>query len=241
MSNVGKITALDDLAAMPAPLPGPMSAVLELELGKLGRVGTRRPLRQLAVLGGISTVYGLGLLAALSMRRDAIELPMWWLGGMAVLWAFGFIVPCYLALVPKPGNVSPRWRWAAGSAVLTSILFVGLNVVVGELVHPHGADSLYYGWERFGRGHTCLELGLAAALVPVIVGAIFLRGALPVRSRVVAAALGAGSGCLGGLVLHAHCRIADGVHIGLMHGGVVVVAALLSAALVPRATDQPLR
>jgi hypothetical protein len=73
--------------------------------------------------------------------------------------------------------------------------------------------------------------------VPVVIGAIFLRGALPVGSRWIAAALGAGGGCLGGLVLHLHCRVADGAHVGLIHGGVVVVAAALSAAIVPRATQ----
>ena len=97
--------------------------------------------------------------------------------------------------------------------------------------------SLYYGLERFGKGHWCLELGLATALVPVVIGSLALRRALPVGSRWIAAALGAGGGCLGGLVLHLHCRIADPMHIGLIHGGVVLVAALLSAALVPRATQ----
>jgi len=111
--------------------------------------------------------------------------------------------------------------------------------VLGLLVHPSSPTlSLDYGWDHFGHGHTCLELGLATALVPVVAGAIFLRGALPVGSRWTAASLGAGGGCLGGLVLHLHCRVADKLHVGLIHGGVVVVAALLAAALVPRATDR---
>src|SRR6185436_3574312 len=114
-------------------------------------------------------------------------------------------------------------------AVVTSIAFV----VLGLIVHPMGPSSANYGWDRFVNGHWCLELGLATALVPVILGAVFLRGALPVRSRWIAAALGAGGGCLGGLVLHMHCHIADGLHIGLIHGGVVLVAAALSAALAP--------
>jgi hypothetical protein len=232
---------VEQVAALPPPAPPKMSAALEAELGMLAPVATRRPVRQLAMLAGISVVYGAGLLAVITMRRDARELPMWWLAGMALLWAGGFVLPCYLALVPREGSVTPRWQWAAASAVVTSILFITLNLVVGMTVHPHGEDSLYYGWERFSHGHWCLELGLATAIVPVIAGAMFLRGALPIRSRWIAAGLGAGSGCLGGLVLHFHCRIADGLHIGLMHGGVVLVAALLSAALVPRATDRPLR
>jgi hypothetical protein len=226
---------LDDLAAAKPPTPPPMSAALEAELGTLAPVAPRRPLRQIAIVVGLSLVYGAGLLAALSMRRDMDELPRSWLVATAIAWFVGFAVPCYLALVPRAGSMMPRTRLAAASAIVTSVAFIAL----GLIVHPHGPSSLDYT-EKFAHGHWCLELGLATALVPVIAGALFLRGALPVGSRWIAAALGAGGGCLGGLVLHLHCRIADRWHVGLIHGGVVLAAALLSAALVPRATDRPL-
>jgi len=38
-------------------------------------------------------------------------------------------------------------------------------------------------------------------------------------------------------VLHLHCPVTDGLHVGLVHGAVVGVAALLAALLVPRAID----
>ena len=59
--------------------------------------------------------------------------------------------------------------------------------MLGLLVHPSGAHSRTLGWEHFPRGHGCLELGVATALVPIIAGAVFLRRALPVGSRWVAA------------------------------------------------------
>jgi hypothetical protein len=233
---VSRDELLAPLSAQP-PVPAPpLSAALEAELGDLLPVSARRPLRQLAIVVAVSLVYAAGLLAAVKMRRDMDELPTSWMIGAGIAWLLGFAVPCYLALVPRAGSVMPRWRWAAVSAAITSIAFV----VLGLVVHPSGPSSLHYGWDNFARGHTCLEFGLATALLPVIVGALFLRGALPVGSRWIAAALGAGGGCLGGFVLHLHCRIADGLHIGLIHGGVVLVAALLSAALVPRATDRVL-
>jgi hypothetical protein len=170
---------------------------------------------------------------ALTTRGDMLELPMGWLAGTALGWLFGFLIPCYLALVPRPGAVTPRWRLAALSVAITSVSFV----LFGLAIHPSGESSAHYGADRFHHGHTCLEIGLATALVPVLIGAVFLRGALPVGSRWIAAALGAGGGCLGGLVLHLHCDIADGLHVGFVHGGVVIVAALLSAAIVPRASD----
>jgi len=223
---------VDSLGAARAPKPPPIGAALEAELDRLGPVKTRRPGRQLATLAGISLVYGAGLLAMFTVRGDLHELPMGWLVAAGVAWLLGFVIPCYLALVPRPGQVMPRWQWAAASAVVASIAFV----VLGLVVHPSGAHSHTLGWEHLPRGHTCLELGVASALVPVVAGALFLRGALPVGSRWIAAALGAGGGCLGGLVLHLHCPITDAPHVGLVHGGVVVVSAVLSAALVPRVT-----
>ena len=126
-----------------------------------------------------------------------------------------------------------RQRYASIAAITVAIAFV----LMGMMIHPDGPSSTQYGAARFLHGHWCLELGLATALVPVLLGALFLRGALPVGSRWVAAALGAGGGSLGGLVLHFHCRIPDPLHTGVLHAGVVTVAALLAAALVPRATD----
>lgn len=223
---------VDELAALPLPPPPALGGELERELAALAPVRTRSPLRQLAILVAVSLVYGAGLLSVLAMRRDALELPMGWLAAVGAAWLFGFLLPSYLALVPRPGSMMPRWQLGAAAAVVASITFV----VLGLAVHPSGPSSELYGTERFAHGHTCLEIGLATALVPVFVGAVFLRGALPVGSRGVAAALGAGGGCLGGLVLHLHCHIADGLHIGVIHGGVVIVAALLAAAIVPRTT-----
>jgi hypothetical protein len=226
--------ALDALAHAPSATP-PMAAALEAELGSLAPAKPRRPLRQLAIAAGASLAYAGALLAILAPRRDLGELPVGWLVGAGATWFAGFVLALYLALVPKRGTMTPRWAAAAAIALLLAAGFVAL----GWNVHPSGPSSRYYGWEHFLRGHGCLWLGLATAIVPVLLGALFLRGALPVRSRWIAAALGAGSGCLGGLLLHMHCPIADRWHVGLIHGGVVGVAAILAALIVPRATDRP--
>lgn len=228
---------LATLGAQRLPEPPPLSAALEAELANLAPVAPRRPMRQLAAFVTISLVYAAALLAILTPRRDLGELPIGWIAGAGCAWLLGFALPCYFALVPRAGSMTPRRVWAIASAAVTSIAFVAL----GLAMHPIMPSSKVYGWDHFARGHTCLELGVATAIMPVVIGAMFLRGALPVGSRWIAASLGAGGGCLGGLLLHFHCPIADGPHIGLMHGGVVVVAAALSATFVPRATDRPLR
>ncbi len=227
------MSALDELSRLPPPAPPPLSSVLEAELAQLTPVATRRPMRQLVLLVGISLIYGAGLIAMLAMRRDAGALPIAWLAGAGLAWMLGFVVPVYLATVPRAGAVTPRWKLAGIASVLGSVGFVTL----GLLLHPSAAGSVSLGSENFWRGYGCLGIGLGAALVPAVVGTIFLRGALPVGSRWAAAALGAGAGSLGGLVLHLHCSITDALHVGLIHGGVVGVAALVAAALVPRATD----
>ncbi len=218
---------------LPDLVPPPMSAALEAELRSLSAVPARRPMTQLAKLVGISLLYGAGLLAIVSVRDDAGELPMGWMLAAGALWLVGFALPISWAIVPAAGSMIPRWKLAGGASIVMALGFVGL----GLAIHPSGASSVEYGAERFVHGHWCLELGVATAIVPVVLGAIFLRGALPVASRWVAAGLGAGGGSLGGLVLHLHCHVTDALHVGVIHGGVVGVSALLAAAIVPRATD----
>jgi hypothetical protein len=227
------VSALDDLSRLPPPTPPPLPAALEAELARLTPVAPRRPLRQLALLIAISLVYGAGLVVMLTVRRDVHELPMGWLVSTGLAWLLGFVVPIGLATVPRAGSVMPRWRLAGVASVVAAIAMIGLGLVL----HPAGEHSASLGWDGVGRGYGCLANGLETAIVPVVIGTIFLRRALPVGSRWVAAGLGAGGGSLGGLVLHLHCSIADGVHVGLVHGGVIAIAALLAAVLVPRATE----
>lgn len=218
--------ALDELAALPPPAAPALSPALEAELAQLAPVPTRRPLRQLAILVGVSLVYASGLVIAVATRPDLHELPIGWLVATAVGWLFGFLAPCYLALVPPRGSLMPHWRAAA---IITVVAAAGF-ILLGLAIHPAGPSSMRAGLHQ----HPCLEIGLATALAPVILGAFFLRRALPVGSRWIAAALGAGGGCLGGLVLHLHCRVVDGLHVGFIHGGIVVIAAVVSAVIVPR-------
>jgi hypothetical protein len=227
------VSALDELSRMPPPVPPPPSRALEAELTKLKAVSTRRPARQLTLLVGLSLIYAGGIFSMLTVRRDVHELPMAWFIAAALAWFIGFFAPVYLATVPAPGSVIPRWRLAGAAAVIGALGFIAL----GLAIHPSAATSAQLGWDHFSQGTGCLKFGVATAIVPVVIGAVSLRGALPVGSRWIAASLGAGGGSLGGLMLHLHCPITDAWHVGLIHGGVVGVSALIAAVLVPRATD----
>jgi hypothetical protein len=95
-------------------------------------------------------------------------------------------------------------------------------------IYPETAENLVR------HGHWCLRWGLITAVVPIGLAALLLRGTIPEGARWGAAAIGTAGGGLGGLFLHLKCPISDRLHMGLVHGGVVVVAACLAALIIPR-------
>ena len=221
--------------APPPPPPAPGGELEALFAGPITPVRTRRPWRDLAKVVAISLVYGAALTGILAVRRDLHGVPTWWLVTYAIAWLVGFVSLACLAIVPRRGAVMPRWRVTGLAAVIVSLGFV----TVGLVMEPTpGAGTVHLGLARVHEGHACLEIGLGTAILPVLLGALVLRGAVPVGSRWIAAGLGAAGGSLGGLVLHLHCAIADRWHLGLVHGGVVLLSALLAAALVPRVTGR---
>ncbi|HUH02651.1 MAG TPA: NrsF family protein [Kofleriaceae bacterium] len=223
---------LRGLGAPGASVP-PLHPDLERELGSLQAVSPRRPLRQLALFSLVSLSVAGGLLAVLTLRRDLELLPRAWLIAYSAGWFLGFLGLGALALLPARHQVSPRWRAAGIAALGAGAAFVVVGLLLARsttesTMAPATAGGL---WD-FGRA--CLSLGLVTAITPVLLGTLFLRGAAPVGARWVGWALGAAGGALGGLLLHLHCPIADHLHLGVIHGGVVVIAGLLSALIVDR-------
>ena len=216
--------------------PPPMSAALDAELSALRPVRLRRPLRDACVLFVFGLVLAGGMLAMMDVREDLHELPLPWLLLMSAAWLLGFVVPAWLALVPPRGQMIARWRAAAGAGGVSAVLFV----VSGFALHPSGPSSVAHLDDPMN-SYGCFQVGLVASLLPAVLAATLVRGAFPVGSRWAAAAIGASSGALGGMMLHFHCSVTDPVHVGVMHGGVVVAAALLSALVVPSAVDRAFR
>jgi hypothetical protein len=221
------VDPLLSLRELPAEAPPPLAAALEAELGTLTPVPARRPAVQAALAAAASLAYAAIVLAVYSVRHELGDLPRAWLVAYLAAWLVGFAVPLWISIVPRRGSMMPRWQLGGALAAVSSVAFV----LAGFFLSRSAPTSLDRG---LAYGHHCLSMGLITAVVPVVLGTIILRGAAPVGSRATAAALGAAGGSLGGLVLHLHCPITDGVHVGLTHGGVVALAALLSAALVPR-------
>jgi hypothetical protein len=225
---------LAELAAAPLA-PPPLCAELEAALAELPPVRPRRPLRGFVVLGLASLLFGGGLLWLVDVRPDLSGLPRAWMVLYSLAWLAGFLAIAWLALVPRPAEVMPGWRRAGVGAVVASIGFV----LAGLLFHRQApgksivGESTWSGLTDYGLG--CLLMGVVTALVPVALGALILRGSVPVGSRWAGAGLGAAGGSLGGLFLHLHCHVADALHLGVIHGGVVVAGAIVGALIIPRA------
>jgi hypothetical protein len=207
-----------------------MGLMLERELALLVPVAPRRPVRQALLAAAVSLAYAGIVLAVVAVRHELGELPRTWLTLYLAAWILGFALPVWISIVPRSGSMMPRWRLGRALALAATVGFVA----AGLLLPRSAATSLHLGLRY---GHSCLSIGLVTAMVPIVLGTIMLRGAAPVGSRATAAAIGASGGSLGGFVLHLHCPIADGLHVGLVHGAVVGAAALLAAAVVPRALE----
>lgn len=221
------LRALGDEVRVPPP-PGP---ALLAELGRITPVRTRRPRRQFAAVSAISLASG-GLLLLTRMRPDLAGLPVPWLVLYCAAWLASFLVITWLVLVPGPQRVMPSWRHAGIGAVVASLGFVLAGLLFdrhapGSVVHQATLHDLLHGSK-------CLLFGGLAALVPVALSALLLRGSIPVGSRWAGAGVGAAGGSLGGLVLHLHCPVADALHLGVIHGGLVVIGAVVGALAVPR-------
>lgn len=233
--------ALAQLGGAPPPTP-PMSAELEQAIASTTPVRVRRPGRELAVIAVLGLAHAALFVVVLGIRHDLGELPRLWLSAYLIAWLVGFILALRVGVVPSRGQVTPRAPLALRVAVVASIGFViaGLALARDSLGAPQAAlmatvvDSMIepppWWWKTF----PCFLLGLATAALPVVLAVGALRGAAPLTSRAIAAAIGAAGGCLGGLMLHVHCPITDRLHLGLAHGSVVAAAALISALVASR-------
>lgn len=216
--------------------PPPLAPALEAELGRLTPMAPRRPRRQFLLVGALSLIYVGLLLLVLHLRPDLAGLPPLWLIAYCTAWLASFLVITWLVMVPAPGRVMPNWRYAGMGAALALVGFVA-----GGLLFDRQAPGMSVVLEpslgNVLRGARCLLWGTTTAVVPVMLGALLLRGTLPVGSPWAGAAMGAAGGSLGGLMLHLHCPVADALHLGVVHGGVVLVSAVLGALIIPRATS----
>lgn len=225
------LSALGD--GLPAP-PPPLCSELQREVDQMGACETRAPRRQWWMVASVSLLVGGLALVVMKVRADLGHLPVVWLAWYGLAWFLGFSVLLRLALVPRDGDVVPRARRAglAGFATAGALIAMGLGFAEQAPGYSTALDGTL--GQFASTAWMCLLAGHVIAFVPVAFGLRALRRAVPVAAGWVAAGLGAAGGALSGLVLHMHCPIADPMHVGWIHGGEIVVVAVVAAVIGPR-------
>jgi len=213
--------------ALPPPSSALMTAIAASE-----RKSPRVPAKRLALLVALGALQVGGMALALGLRREITELPKLWYGAYLAAWALSFVALGWATQIPPKGRVMPR-AWFGAFGLVAAVLFMAGGVLFAEdvpgrstMYEPTFANVLHYA-------PYCTSVGLASSILPIILAGFLLRGATPRGARRIGLGVGAAAGSLGGLTLHLHCPIAEGTHLGFVHGGVVAIAALAGAFAVP--------
>jgi len=213
--------------------PPPISTDLRSSLDGMKPVRTRVPLRTLLLVLAAGCVYPVTALAIYPLRRDLSALPPAWLIGVALVWLAGFCIPLVLALLPRRHQVLPDGRRALRAAVLAALTLVltGLLFTVdvpGVTILPKSRWTGF--WPLWWH---CVSFSLKATVPMLLVASIALRRMTVVNLSFLGAPIGAVGGALAGLTLHGLCPYGGAAHVGLAHGGGVVVGAVLGALWLP--------
>lgn len=215
-------------APVPSSLP-PLPADVERELGALAAVKPRSPAKQFAVIVAVSLGFAAAVVALVSLRSNLASVsPAFWLA-CAVALIIGFSLPLYLAVVPPHGSMFPRQRLASAVAVGSALVIVGLSLV-----------NVVWGGDPLGaleNCHGCLRISALVALAPVVLVCFMLRRSFIRVSRVFAASIGISAGCLGFTAIELCCANPDVWHILFTHVGVIGVAGVLAALIIPRTVE----
>jgi hypothetical protein len=217
-------------AALPPPPP---SASLLTSMQEIRPVRTRMPLRTLLVVAVAACVFPVAAIALSPLRRDLAALPPIWVTSMALVWFAGFVFPLMAALLPTPGQVLPDGVRAGRTAFLAALtlVLVGLLFTVdvpGVTILPKTtwAGFAHLWWH-------CVSFSLKVTVPAVGVAAVVMRNVIVVHLSRLGAAIGAAAGALSGLTLHGICPYGGAAHVGLAHGGGVVIGALIGALWLP--------
>lgn len=225
---------LDGLRLLQSTAPSaPPSSALLASVNAMRPVRMRVPLRTLLVVAAAAVVFPTVAIAIYPLRSDFGALPPLWFAAVAVVWLAGFILPLMAALLPRPGQVLPDGARARRTAILASLTLV-LTGLLFTVDVPGVTILPATRWAGFGRlWWHCVSFSFKVTIPAVIVAAIALRKLVAAQLTRLGAAIGAAAGALSGLTLHGLCPYGGAEHVGLAHGGGVVVGALLGALWLP--------
>jgi hypothetical protein len=212
--------------AMPVKAPPP-GAELLARVQRIAPVRTRRPGLALSAAVLVSGLYPAYLLHLYPMRKDMGALPGWWVAVAGLAWAAVFVALLARAFLPRRGDVLPDMSAAFRTTVIGTLGLMGLGLAF-TIDAPCCTIVPAARWSDFASAWWhCVSFGLRISLPTLVVGALLLRRLVWVRGVRMGMALGAAGGALAGLTLHLLCPIGGALHVGLAHGGGVVVGAVI--------------
>lgn len=212
--------------------PPPLSTAVAAKVASVTPGRTRRPWRELAIAAAISVIYPAYALHAFPLRRDLDALPPWWVALAGTLWASAYVWLLVRAIVPRRGDVLPNAPRAAGAATLAMAVLIAFGLAI-TIDAPCCTLVPATTWSDFAGGWWhCTLFGLRITAPLLLVGGLILRRVAWTGAGRLGMALGAAGGALAGLTLHLLCPIGGALHVGLAHGGGVVVGGLLGALVV---------
>jgi hypothetical protein len=216
---------------MEVPKTPPMGPALCAAVDDLKPVATRRPKREFILFVALSLPFFALMVAILGTRADLPSLSPLWIGGVSLVWIVSYAASAYLGFVPAKGHVAPRSRTCRQIVAALSLVVVALGLFATQTVE--GASTTYPSTMANVVSHAgaCSMMGFGSAILPGIIALLVMRRFVPVGRASIGLSLGAAGGSLSGLALLLHCPISERFHVGLVHGGAVVTAAIFVAGV----------
>jgi hypothetical protein len=197
----------------------------------LGSAPTRSTVQRRQWLAlAVAAVWAVAQLAALGIRFDLGKLPSNYVA-LTVLFPLAIgIVALSLAVQPGRAGLGVPRSWLLPLVVIGPLSVVGTALLLPE---PYASGIAGNRLAIF----MCGNLALGWSAVPLLAAALGLRGAFAAGALWRSALVGTACGLGAAVAAQVRCPITGAWHIVLAHGGVVVIAALLGAFLLPRATQ----
>jgi hypothetical protein len=224
----GYSSDLPDFSDVPDPARSRRAVVSPVRLGPAPTRADLRRARWLALL--VVAGWALAQLAALGLRFDWEKLPFSYVALTLLLPLALGVLGLFVAVQPGPLGLGAPRGMSLALIVLGPLSVIGTALLLPE---PYAGGLAGGGRAIF----MCGNLALGWAAVPILAAALALRNTFAAgavwRSALVGTACGVGAAVAAQL----RCPVTGVWHIVLAHGSVVVVAALLGALLLPRATQ----
>lgn len=190
---------------------------------------SRAPTRRRRLIALIASVAWVGVtFAVFGLRPDFGALPLAYVEAQVVA-PYLLAVTC-LAVALASGRLG--LGASLGPLALVALLAPSSFLLTGAaLPVPHepatGSSSLVGAF-------VCLDITVAWSVVPLVFGAIALRGAFPAASIWRSALVGAAAGLFAGATINLHCPNVAHFHLLVGHGLPVIAAALIGAFALSR-------